>query len=227
MKRVTKFLIPTIACLSILAWATAQQGDVLILKGKKYFIYTNPLESYLQNNPGILPKADVVSTGLWRGYVATWEVRNDRLLLVDVGILKSVSKPGESGFSTELSSVMSKMFPGEREVAANWFSGHVIVPDGKLIHYVHMGYASTYEKYIVLRIEKGAVTQKWTTDAKGFIEFRDRQFAFYKNTEEYRKALAETTKDGNMTPKQNEEFLREYYSERYMSMIFDVFALKP
>jgi hypothetical protein len=84
-----------------------------------------------------------------------------------------------------------------------------------------MGYASTYEKYIVLRIEKGSVTRKWETDTQEFIKFRDSQFALFKNTKEYRKALADSAKEGGMSPEENEEFLREFYSERYMSMIFD------
>jgi hypothetical protein len=215
------FLLTAIACGSILVFATAQQGDMLLLDGKKYSIYTNPLAPYLEANPGKLPKSDVISTALWRGYVATWEVKDDHLLLIDVSILKSVSKNGEKETSTELSSVMSKMFPNEKTVAASWFSGHVIIPDGKLVQYVHMGYGSTYEKYIVLRIEKGAVTRKWNPDAGEFIKFRDAQFASFKNTEEYHKAIAEAAKEGGMSPQQNEEFLRQFYSERYMSMIFD------
>jgi hypothetical protein len=216
------FTVTAILCSSILVFATAQQGDRLLLGRKGYSIYTNPLEPYLQDNPGKLPKSDVVSTALWRGYVATWKVENDRFLLVDVAILRSVSHPGEPGSSTEFSSVMSAMFPGEREVLASWFSGHVIIPDGKLVNYVHMGYASTYEKYILLRVEKGVITRKWATDVRGFIKFRDEQFAAYKKTEEYRKALAEVSKEGSITQDQNEEFLREFYSGRYMSMIFDV-----
>jgi hypothetical protein len=222
MSRMAKLLLlAAIACCSVLVFATAQQGDVLRLNGKQYFIYTNPLKLYLQENPGKLPKSEVGSTGLWRGYVASWEVKDGHLLLVDVGILKSVSQPGQKGFSTEISSVMSEMFPNEKTVPARWFSGHIIIPDGKLVKYVHMGYASIYERYIVLRIEKGAVSRQWTTDAEEFIKFRNAQFASFKKTEEYREALADAAKEGGMTPEENEEFLREYYSETYMSMLFD------
>jgi hypothetical protein len=210
-----------ILALVSLAFATAQQGDILFLDGKKYSIYTNPLEPFLRNNPDRMPKSNIVSSALWRGYVATWRVKNERLVLVDVGILKDVSKPGEKGLSTEIVSVMDKVFPGEKDVVANWFSGHIIIPDGKLVNYVHMGYASTYEKYILLRVEQGVVTRTWTADAPSFVKFRDAQFAAFKKTEEYRKALAETAKEGGMDARQNEEFLREFYSERYMSMIFE------
>lgn len=65
------------------------------------------------------------------------------------------------------------------------------------------------------------MARKWTTNAEGFIKFRNAQFAAFKNTEEYCKALAETAKEGSMAPQENEELLREYYSGRYMSMIFE------
>jgi hypothetical protein len=222
MSRTAKFLsLIAIASCAVLVFATAQRGDMLLLDGKKYSIHTNPLEPYLKDNPGKLPKSDVTSSGLWRGYVATWEVKDGHLLLVDVGVLKSVSQPGQKGFSTELSSVMSQMFPNEKTIVAAWFSGHVIVPDGKMVNYVHMGYGSTYEKYIILRIEKGAVARQWTANAEEFVKFRNAQFESFKNTDEYRKAMAETMKEGGMSPEQNEDFLRGFYSERYMSMIFD------
>src|SRR5215470_17076950 len=143
-KAIKLFTVLAILGWSILVLATAQEGDVLLLDGKAYRIYTNPLDPYLQDHPKALPEATVVSTSLWRGYVATWQIEDGRLLLVDVRILKSVRKPGEKDWSSELSSVMSTMFPGQKKILASWFSGHVIVPNGKLVQYVHMGYASTY-----------------------------------------------------------------------------------
>ena len=210
---------------------TAQQGDILVLNGKRYFIEKNPLQPFLKQNPGKLPESYVVSTSLWRGYVATWEVTDERLFLTDVGIEYSVTKPGESGFSTELRSVMSVLFPGEKRVRAEWFTGHIVIPNGKLVKYGHMGYASTYEKYIIMRVERGVVTRNWKADAKAFTKFRDAQFAAYKNTDEYRIALAEIAKgeegksDG-WSAKKMEEFLREVDSEQYMSMIFEQSSTK-
>ena len=226
MRRVfATFLLVAVMFFPLFVFATAQQGDILLLKGKQYFIYTNPLRAYLEKNPGKLPKSQVISSSNWRGYVATWGVKDDRFVLTDIGILQPVHKPGEAVFSTELRSVMLEMFPGQKEVVADWFTGHVIVPDGKLVNYVHMGYASTYEKYIILTVKNGAVIRNWTADTAAFIRFRDAQFAAYKKTDAYRAALDEITqKEGEekgMSAKQREEFLREFYSETYMSIIFD------
>src|SRR6267154_322237 len=224
-KAIATALFLVVMSFSFFAFATAQQGDVLVLKGKQYFIYTNPLRVFLEQNPGKLPKSDVVSSSNWRGYVATWGVKDDRLVLTDVGVLQAVTKPGESGFSTELHSAMSDFFPGQKQVVASWFTGHIIIPRGKVVNYVHMGHASTYENYIILRVEKGVVTRNWTANTASFIRFRDSQFAAYKKTEEYRTALVETAKEANksegLSAKKNEEFLREFYSETYLSMIFD------
>jgi hypothetical protein len=41
---------------------------------------------------------------------------------------------------------LSKIFSGaKKSVKATWYSGTLIVPDGKMLHYVHMGYETVYE----------------------------------------------------------------------------------
>jgi hypothetical protein len=47
-------------------FATGQRGDILVLNGKEYSIFTNPLRPYLDENPGRLPKSNIISTSLWR-----------------------------------------------------------------------------------------------------------------------------------------------------------------
>jgi hypothetical protein len=215
-------LLCTVLFASFRTLATAQEGDILILNGRKYEIFTNPLRGYLDDHPGKLPRGDVISTANWRGYIATWEIKHNHLVLTDVRTLQSVERQQGQRHESEYRSVMAQMFPDQEAVTATWFSGHIIVPDGKLVHYVHMGYASTFERYILLRVEEGTVTRQWKASYKEFLKFRDQQFAAFKKTEEYRKALEETAKEGgSMSARENEEFLREFYSARYMSLIFE------
>lgn len=209
-------------------FATAQQGDFLLLNGEKVSIHTDPLEPFLEQNPRALPKSDVISTANWRGYLATWQVTDDRLMLIDIEILDA-SKPDQNKSlisRIKLRSVMSTVFPDRMAVFADWFTGHVIIPEGELVNYVHMGYASTYEKYIILRVEKGIVTGRWTVDSAGFVRFRNTQFDEFKRTEEYRRALSNTDETPGKrrrvwSAEEKEEFLREFYSGRYTSLIFD------
>lgn len=220
MRRLASVLVLlSFVIIATFTYATAQAGDVLILDGKKYGIYTNPLEPWVEKNPGRIPKPNVVSTGLWRGYIATFTVKQQGLYLTDIEILKD-----DGGSAWDMRSVMAKVFPDQTDVLADWFTGYIIIPDGKQVKYVHMGYASIYAKYIVLRVERGVVKQNSKLDTREFLKFRDAQFARFKETEQYQEALARTKKDsekdGTYDPKQDEEFLREFYSAEYMSMIF-------
>lgn len=210
----------TLTASAVLLFATAQIGDILVLNGKKYSIQTNPLRTWLESNPDRLPKPAVTSSANWRGYVATWEVKSDRLLLVDIEMQFPAGNSKNKSSEFEYHSVLSKVFPEKKEVFADWFTGHIIVPDGDLVRYTHMGYASTYEKYLVLRVEHGIVTKSANMPLKEFSQFRERQFAAYKKTEDYKKALAEISKEGTLNSAQNEEFLREFASEEYLSRIF-------
>jgi hypothetical protein len=42
-------------------------------------------------------------------------------------------------------------------VFAHWFSGRLRIPQGKLLEYVHGGYASTYERDVLLTLKNGVV----------------------------------------------------------------------
>ena len=50
---------------------------------------------------------------------------------------------------------------------ADWFTGVVRVPRGKLLRYIHMGFGSVFEKELHLKIEKGRVTASRTIDNRG------------------------------------------------------------
>jgi hypothetical protein len=126
---------------------TAQMSERLIFEGEQVALLSNPLSEYFAlggRNPGFESR----STALWRGYVGTWEILNDRLYLVALeGTL-------ESGDDASLESV----FPGFKErVFAHWFSGRLRIPQGKLLEYVHGGYASTYERDVLLTLKNGVV----------------------------------------------------------------------
>lgn len=198
------------------ALATAQQGDVLILDGKELWTQTNPLEPFLRSNPDKRPQSNVTSTGLWRGYVATWEVHEQGLYLTDVEVLRS--KAHVEDFETEFYSAMSKVFPGEQRVLATWFTGHIVVPRGKLVEYVHLGYASTYKRYTILTIQRGLVTNRRDMKLKEFLAFRQSQFRTYQETEEYKKHF-EQLKDPDESDEKVESFIFEAASSRYLSRI--------
>lgn len=63
----------------------------------------------------------------------------------------------------------------------------LVVPYGELVNYVHMGYASTYEQYILLEMDKGDLKKTKNFSYKEYEKFKERQFEAFKKTEEYKK----------------------------------------
>ena len=135
--------------------ATAQLPDILIYRGETFSLFTNPLESYFNEDH---PKPREIlapgCTASWRGYVATWEIKENHLYLVK--LTRGCSK-------TEIP--LEKLFPGRKgPIQALWYDGTLRVPQGKRLMYVHMGYGSVYERDIWLTIEKGRLIEETVTD---------------------------------------------------------------
>ncbi|MCK5814175.1 MAG: hypothetical protein KAH03_07940 [Cocleimonas sp.] len=133
------------------ASATAQYPDILIYKGKTISIFTNPLELYFDKNhakPKIFSKTQC--TAIWRGYIATWEIKNNTLYLSSL----TDGSCGEDPSIIPLNAIFKEK---KTPIKASWFSGVIRVPFGKRIQYVHMGYNSVYEKELYLTIKKGNI----------------------------------------------------------------------
>ncbi len=144
---------------------TAQISENLIYDGQEVGMCTNPLGDYFAFG-GERPDFAYNCTALWRGYVGTWEIVDDRLYLIALhGTL-------EDGSEAMLATVF-RDYPDR--VFAHWYTGTIRIPQGKLLNYVHMGYGSTYEGDIFLELEKGVVTctriqQNGVSERKGAPE---------------------------------------------------------
>ena len=126
---------------------TAQIAERLNYMGEKVAMCTNPLSDYFAMG-GFSPKFQSTSTALWRGYVGSWEILDERLYLIGLdGIL-------EDGTDASLATVFPE-FPDR--VFAHWYSGTIRIPQGKQLKYVHMGYGSTFERDLLLDIDRGVV----------------------------------------------------------------------
>jgi hypothetical protein len=189
------------------AGATAQTPDVISVDGKTHDLTVNPLERYLAEHPEKRPSSNTWSSANWRGYVAHWAVADGKLILTDVRIATG---------KDETASVLKDVFQEPPPIVATWFTGHLIIPTGKLVQYVHMGYASEFDRYLVLRIKEGVVTKTTPMDREAFAQFRAAQFAAFKKTETYRKAIA-----GDGAAKAPEEFLYQFYSGVYLAAVYD------
>jgi hypothetical protein len=149
---------------------TAQIPDRIIYNGKGYSLFTNPLQMYLADNFHA-PNFVMPHTACWRGYVARWEIIDDKLKLTNIhGTVcrrrfegdapkKRRCKQRHRGDCEVTGIDMPELFPDTLGmVFAEWFTGELEVPNGKMKKYVHLGYLSKFERYLRLTIRRGNLT---------------------------------------------------------------------
>ncbi len=197
------------------AWGTAQISDRLIYNGKEYAMFTNPMEVYFEKHPDKRPQSDVISTANWRGYVATFEIRGKYMYVKNIDI--TIYNEEEDSYIRK--NVLNEIFPEQQEVKVDWMTGLLVLPYGEIINYVHMGYASTYEHYIILEIKEGKLKKEKKLDYEQYVEFKEKQFQAFKKTEEYKKQKKELKGD-DFDDEFIDSFLREFVID-YSSKILD------
>ena len=126
---------------------TAQIAESLRYEGQVLSMCCEPLSDYFEL-AGVEPGLQATCTALWRGYVGTWEVVDRRLYLVEL----------EGEFKDGRQASLASFFPEHpSRVFAHWYSGIIRVPQGELLHYRHSGYASVYERDLLLEVREGEV----------------------------------------------------------------------
>src|SRR5262249_44300080 len=141
------------------ALVTGQAADIIFYEGQKRALYSNPLEDYYRDDrkrPNFMIDPNTVSSGNWRGYIATWEIKDNTLYMT-----KIESWIGLRKVTLELL-LCGKCWYGRVEIT--WFVEDLKIRDGKQIQYVHMGYGSVYERDIILTVEAGKITKTVTID---------------------------------------------------------------
>lgn len=186
------------------AFGTAQAPDKIKYNDKDYSLFSNPLETYFKKYPDLRPKGGWRSTALWRGYIASFEISSNILYLRDIEInVRDTASKERHG--TKWISVLNDVFPDQKDIVVDWLTGLIVLPYGELLEYVHMGYASTYEHYLLLEIDKGILIKEIHYTGEEYEEFKEKQFQAFKQTDEYREIKAELLKDGN-----TEEFIDDF-----------------
>jgi hypothetical protein len=133
---------------------TAQIAEILHYNNQKLSMCSEPLGDYFLL-AGVEPQFEANCSALWRGYVGTWEIAEDRLYLVE---LEGTLKDGTEA-------TLATLFPDFPDrVFAGWFTGKLRVPQGKELEYVHMGYCSVFERDLFIEIEKGEVKNTYVQE---------------------------------------------------------------
>ncbi len=152
-KKIPIAIILLLAISSGICWATTQVPDIVKLSGKYEKMRSWPLESYYSSpkqKPAIFRAKH---TACWRGYVATWNIKNGYLYLMSLRT-STISGKGEK---IELSKVEPKW---ESPVKAEWFTGIIKIPKGRGLHGGRN--ESLYGQTLLLDIRKGKVVREGT-----------------------------------------------------------------
>ena len=108
-------------------------------------------------------------TACWRGYIGTWEIKEDTLYLSDI----KAWMRDEEGKAAPVA--FEQVFPGKtKPLKAEWFTGTLRIPQGKPIRYVHMGYQTVYEVDVFLTIEAGKVIGRQMVDNRNKVPANSR-----------------------------------------------------
>lgn len=208
--------------ISLNAFGTAQYPDKIIYKGKEYMLHSNPMEFYFEKYPEKRPHGQVGSTALWRGYVATFELIDSQLFLKDIEVQTSTkdASTGESSYGWE--SKLCYVLPDTtQKMKIDWLTGLLVIPHGKMINYVHMGYGSTYSKYILLEFENGNLVKERRFNHKKYERFKDRQFQAFKQTEEYKRLRDDLMREQEMSEEFLDHFLRDFVIQYTSKILVD------
>lgn len=119
------------------------------------------------------------STANYRGYIASWEIIDNKLYLVDV-TLPALFTEGDS---------KANLFPDEEKTFADWYTGRIRIPHGNLLEYVHQGYGSLYEKELYLRFLNGVLMGQSEKDNRPEYEERLAREERFKQQREDRKIV--------------------------------------
>lgn len=143
---------------------TAQVPDGLKIGDQTYRLFTNPLDTLpAYRRPHFVSD----NTACWRGYVAYWEIKDDTLYLVDLfgsvcvrpeiegAARASCGGHHRNGCETRKIRANDLFDMSAGLLPADWYSGDLRVPQGRQLKYIHMGYASRYERYLILEIANG------------------------------------------------------------------------
>jgi hypothetical protein len=187
--------------ISVNLFGTAQEPDLIIYKGDTLLLYACPLELY-PNKELIKPKSlfgssgRFFTTGCWRGYVATWEIIDNKLYLTKIQnagypiAMRNVAVSYNTGIEKDSIGCefanLKALFPDRYEngkVKADWVNDKLISPQGELLYYIHDGFASIYERELEFTIENGILIEtkqfdnsktkrsKYTSDQKLLKDF--------------------------------------------------------
>lgn len=151
---------------------TAQIGNSITIGEVRRALLSRPEAGFLARLDR-LPGFCARSTANWCGYKTEWAVVADKLYLLGLDGLVCDRLPNPEVQSSAWCRVghlgdclyreisLSDLCPvPSGGIPALWFTGELRIPDGELVEYVHAGWASGYERDLIVEVVAGQVVSE-------------------------------------------------------------------
>ena len=152
---------------------TAQAPERIIIDGRPRPLYAAPLYRLLASRRLDLSKPGCRTTGNYRGYTGTWEIRGNALFLIHI------NWEGWDGTSCAVvmpSNVRARLFravPCEGfPIKAHWFNGRLRIAIGRRMIYSHQGWSHWFERERVISVKGGIVVRDREVDTRAMVEWK-------------------------------------------------------
>ena len=136
-------------------FSTIQIKDLICYDGINYELKEEYLEVYFEKYPEKRPKNGIISSNLWRGYVAFFTVENNKVYLTDLKIKVRVENSKEF-YETKFISVFTEFTADKDKILIDWINDLAILPIGEVIDY-ETGFGISFSNYELIEISNGNV----------------------------------------------------------------------
>jgi hypothetical protein len=163
-------------------FATEQIPNIFLYNGNKYqfheiipvFSRRNApelIEAYFRTFPEKQP--EMSGTSLYRGYVATYEIINDELFVVDI-----LEHKRDGKYNRIWVSIIKECLNGNDKMKIIWFTGFFILPQGGRVSYDYINnvYQQTFEYYKIIYIQNGNFIKEININYGKYVEFYIKNF---------------------------------------------------
>lgn len=142
------------------AGATGQSAERIFIDGEEWELLGCPIEldSLLSEKvQEHVPKDIIFSTGCYRGYIGTWELKDNRLYL------RSLSFDVFDGANPLDNAILESIFEPyctDEGILASWVTATLRVGRGECITHIDEGFYRNYEQESLLTIHTGTLANK-------------------------------------------------------------------
>ena len=186
---------------------TQQIKDTLTFEGETYDLNTEIVENFFNQFPEKRPKTEISCTALWRGYIATFEIESNELILNDIQWLKNID--------FELESKLSTIFTTPK---ADWYSGLIRIDNFR----GEFDWEPENGIFEYLEIAKGNFIKKWTFTYPELQAFKEEQYEYFIISDEVENVY-DLYRRNNENGLVNKESVNEVIKKHLMDYLTEVY----